>query len=131
MLILGVDHDPPSPMGCLCDIPDMRRIGSFGRIHFHIQECRQKELYLPWAGLLWRSEFLRKMTKEIDAELNSLLESMCLCGLPNCKGHDDLGGFIALTPAQFQTLLADAGSESSRPALGDEPEQNPFPPPVY
>lgn len=109
----------------------MRRIGSLGRIHFRVQRHWQKELHLPWARLLRRPEFLRKMTKEIDAELNSLLGNMCLCGLPKCKGHDDLGGFISVTRAQFQILLAGEENESNPPHRDDAPGRNPFPPSIW
>ncbi len=54
------------------------------------------------------------MTREIDAELLKLIEDMgCLCGIPGCKGHEDMGGFILLEASKLRIQESDEGSESN------------------
>lgn len=37
----------------------------------------------------------------------------CLCGIPDCKGHEDADGFIELSRLASQLLLEVEASESS------------------
>lgn len=44
----------------------------------------------------------------------------CLCGIPDCLGHEDMGGFIVLSPLEAQLLLEVEASESSQPSPREE-----------
>lgn len=72
------------------------------------------------------------MTKEIDRELVALIEDMgCLCGILDCKGHEDLGGFILLEVSRLPTQEPGVDSESNPPRRDDVPGRNPSPPPIW
>jgi hypothetical protein len=42
---------------------------------------------------------------KIDEELVQLIENMaCRCGIPGCLAHEDEGGFIEFSAAEFELL---------------------------
>jgi hypothetical protein len=62
------------------------------------------------------------MTKQIDNELLKLIEDMgCLCGIPGCMGHEDLGGFTLLEVSKLRTRERASGNESNPPGPDDGP----------
>lgn len=66
------------------------------------------------------------MTREIGAELPKLIEDIgCLCGIPGCKGHEDMGGFILLEGSKPGVQESeDAESELRSNAIGSTTYRN-------
>lgn len=46
--------------------------------------------------------------EEIAKELAEMANDIgCLCGIPGCKGHPDLGGFIEVSRSELHLLSGD------------------------
>ena len=72
------------------------------------------------------------MTREIDVELLKLIEEIrCLCGIPGCAGHEDLGGFIVLEASKLPILSKDEADESKMVDRRAESPDSPCPPSIW
>jgi hypothetical protein len=75
-------------------------------------------LFRAWSGADLATQFATEMQPRLDAwkaienelvtndkwELPIMAQADGPCGIPGCGGHEDVGGFIQLTPVQIRLL---------------------------